>query len=110
MGLPNPPPPGAPIFLCVSADGLTKSRVLLVAGGAPVTIGLDTGTLLEWSTPAVLRIEGLCAWGSNCGAAAGVLGLSRNISTARAEKNPADGEPIGGGMSTFGPGSCLTGG
>ena len=61
IGLPNPPPPGAPIFRFMSVDGLTKSRELFAAGDVPATMGFDMGTLLVWSTPAVLRMEGLCA-------------------------------------------------
>ena len=79
-----------------------KSRVWFEAGEAPASIGLDMGMLFVWSTPAVLRIDGLSAWGSNCGAADETdWGLSRSMSTARAEKNlaeaaPTDGELLGG--------------
>lgn len=92
----------------MSEDGLTKSwaksRARIEAGDAPASIGFDIGTLFEWSTPAVLRMDGLSAWGSNWDPAAGMdWGLSRSISAALAEKNPAggcpvDGELLGGGI------------
>lgn len=110
-----PPPPGTPILRCTSLDGLTKSRVLFEAGDTPASMGLEMGTLLVWSTPAVLRIDGLSACGSN-GGAAPACGLSRRRSTARAEKNEADGVLPGGSMSCVarvsvggGPGSRFTG-
>lgn len=64
------PPAGAPTLRCISVAGLTKSRVLLLllvvgAGEALDSMGLAIGILLEWSTPAVLRMEGLSACGSN---------------------------------------------
>lgn len=56
----------------------------------PASIGLDIGRVLLWSKPAVLRMDGLSAWGSNWGAALGAaVGLSRSRSTALAEKNAA---------------------
>lgn len=60
MGLPAPAP-GAPTLRWRSALGLTKSRELFGAGEADDSIGLDMGMLFEWSTPAVLRMEGLSA-------------------------------------------------
>lgn len=62
-GLPTPfvAPPGAPTRRWTSVAGLTKSRELLGAGEPAEIIGLEIGTLLVWSTPAVLRMEGLSA-------------------------------------------------
>lgn len=89
MGLPIPP--GAPSFRFISEEGLMKSRVGLEAGEeVPASMGFEMGTVLVWSKPAVLRIEGLSACGSNCGAEVEpACGLSRSMSTARAEKKPA---------------------
>lgn len=70
--------PGAPIRLCISVLGLTKSLAAFACKGAPSGAGGTgitvagvkprfRGTDLLWSTPAVLRIDGLSAWGSNLG-------------------------------------------
>lgn len=111
--------PGAPILRFISWEGLTKSRALFVAGEAapvPASMGLETGRLLLWSMPAVLRMEGLSAWGSKTGAPDGIpLGLSRRRSTARAEKNDAEGVPgsvswgLGGSLVVGAPNSRLMG-
>lgn len=115
IGLPMPLPPGAPILRVMSWEGLMKSRVALGPGEAPDSIGFETGRDLVWSTPAVLRIDGLSAWGSKA-VADGLCGFSRNRSAVLAEKNPAEGELPGGSISwalrsgLFNPNSRFTGG
>ena len=59
-----PTPTGMPTFLALSAWGLTKfvrggmTIAAVAAGDAPMA-SVRTGLLFVWSTPAVLRIEGL---------------------------------------------------
>jgi hypothetical protein len=71
---------------CMSVLGFTKSLGGFVRGGIPSrTVGLAmtgappiprfTGMVLLWSMPAVLRIEGLSACGSNLGMFDGITAL-----------------------------------
>lgn len=94
------PAPGAPMRLCMSVLGFTKSLELFAGGGNP-SLGGGAGTTVDpakprftgtdrlWSTPAVLRIDGLSACGSNLGkvvgAGSGALLSPLTCAAARAE-------------------------
>ena len=55
-----------------------------------------TGFVFVWSTPAVLRIEGLSRWGLNAGALTAADGVSwaSKLSAARAVKKPTGGSCV----------------
>ena len=77
---------------------------MVMAEGFRTTVFRRTGFDEWWLNPTVLRIEGLSARGSNCGAAFNAAdGFDLRASAARAEKKPTGassgilvGEPLGG--------------
>lgn len=98
-------PPGAPTLRPKSFGGLLLSRpgnglpvccatfpftAVVIAEGLADIVFRRTGADALWLIPAVLRIEGLSARGSNCGAVFNAMGFDFKASAARAEKNPTE--------------------